>query len=130
MCHIRSSSYTSGTEQGGIQGGRVSGPLVSFRFHPLTPIHEEARILLSPSHEVTYRDARCFTTWAKLSHQVVTRTLPFPSLPFFFPSLALPLFLQVLIKLFLLLRLRRVFIISRSFRAHSEPQNRYQDLTN
>lgn len=46
-----------------------------------------ARIRLSPSHEVTYRDARCFTTWTKLSHQVVTRTLPFlPSFPLWLSS--------------------------------------------
>lgn len=83
---------------------------------------------LSPSHEVTYRDARCFTTWVKLSHQVVTRTPR--SLPF---ALSRPPRALVLIKLFLLLRLTRsaarcIYNLGEPLRALSEPQNRYREF--
>lgn len=70
-----------GTGQDGIRRRSRVCSLVSFRRccpPSSSPSTRKYGILLSPSHEVTYRDARCFTTWAKLSHQVVTRT-PFPS---------------------------------------------------
>jgi len=131
--YIRSSSYTSGTGQGG-------------RYPRWSRVWPFSLIPPSPPHPNTRYREHGFSFHPRTKSRIVTpvvsqlgqsylikssrgrfSSLPFPSS---FPLLALPLFLQVLIKLFLLLRLRRVFIISRSFRAHSEPQNRYQDLTN